>query len=153
MLFPVFWFDMNMRISKNSALLLKIIKNLEMYCHILGASIIMISALLFLWRPLKRAWYKRYSHHMEINTVADEDDDNCVDSKNECNDVKSKQALYSLPPAFPSLLYIASSRRSLPVIISHLDEDDEALRSCLEDSRRQNIDTEFENMAEISENS
>lgn len=153
MLFPVFWFDMNMRISKNSASLLKIIRNLEMYCHIFGALIIIISALLFLWRPLKRTWYKRYSHHMEINTMADDDGDNDGDSKTTCCDNKTKEALYTLPPAFPSLLYIASSRRSLPVIISHLDEDEEALNACLEDIRRLNIDQEFENMTEISENS
>ncbi|XP_065358600.1 protein peste-like isoform X2 [Calliphora vicina] len=152
MLFPAFWFDMHMRISKNSIILLKIINNLEMYCHIFGTSIMTISLLIFLWQPLKRAWNKRYTHHMEINTMADDDDYDNEDDENKYKNVKVREALYSLPQNFPSLLYISHPRRSLPVIISHLDED-EALSSCLEDSRREDFEKDFENMSRNKGNS
>lgn len=145
MLFPAFWFDMNMRISKSSAKLLNIIRNLEMYCHIFGGSIITLTLILCLWQPLKRIWNKRY--HMEINTMVDDEDGNDnQDNDNKCSDVKAKEALYSLPPNFPSLLYISHPRRSLPVVISHLNED-EVLSSCLEDDRRQNMEQELESIS------
>lgn len=150
MLFPVLWFDMNMRISKSSAVLLKIIKNLEMYCHIFGAVLIILTLLLLLWQPLKRAWNKRYTHHMEINTINDDDANDNDDNSYKLNDVK--EVVYCLPQDFSSLLYISHPRRSLPVIISHLDEN-EALSSCLEDCLRQDLEKELENMAHIKRNS
>ncbi|XP_046808242.1 protein croquemort-like [Lucilia cuprina] len=146
MLFPVFWFDMHMRISKKSALLLRIMNNLQLYCHIVGASIIFISLLFFVWQPLKRMWNKRYTHHMQINTMADDDDDD-VNSSKKAKDFKIRDSLYSLPPNFPSLLYISHPRRSLPVIISQLDES-EMLSSCLEDNQRDEFEQELETMVD-----
>ncbi|XP_037821125.1 protein croquemort-like [Lucilia sericata] len=143
MLFPIFWFDMHMRISKKSALLLRIMNNLQLYCHIFGASIIFISLLFFIWQPLKRMWNKRYTHHMQINTLADDDEDYSSKQK----DFKTRDSLYSLPPNFPTLLYISHPRRSLPVIISQLDES-EALNSCLDDNQREEFEQELETMVD-----
>lgn len=84
---------------------------------------------------------------MEINTIADEDDVESDDKENKYRHMKAKEALYGLTQNFPSLFNIAHPRRSLPVIISHLDED-EALSSCLEDSRNQDMETELENLAQ-----
>ncbi|XP_037826801.1 protein croquemort-like [Lucilia sericata] len=134
MLFPVFWLDMLYMRTKNSIQLLQIVYKLEKYCHIFGASIIALSLLIFIWRA-----FKYYFHHMEINSIANDDDDYVIADSND----KEKVALYSLPTNFNSLLYISYPRRSLQIIFAHLDKD-EALSSFLEENQRYDFEKELQ---------
>lgn len=138
LLFPVTWFDMHAKVSKDTINVLKLINNMSMYCHIVGSIIILIASILLLWQPCKRQWNKRYAQHMEINTMADDESDG-EDLEN-AKDIGNKENLFGIPTNFPSLMYITHPRRSLPIIINPLDGDDEALNSCLEDDCRQQFE-------------
>uniref|UniRef100_A0A1I8MRM7 CD36 family protein n=1 Tax=Musca domestica TaxID=7370 RepID=A0A1I8MRM7_MUSDO len=134
--FPVAWFDMTMEVSDFGAMTLRLLTNFPLYCDILGIILILLGIIVALWKPCRDHWNKRYLQHMEINTLPSEEDEKLPSSDLESKDISSNKDLFGLRSNFSSLMYITHPRRSLPIVISHLEGDDEAWRSCLDEEQR-----------------
>uniref|UniRef100_A0A1I8QA97 Uncharacterized protein n=1 Tax=Stomoxys calcitrans TaxID=35570 RepID=A0A1I8QA97_STOCA len=150
MAFPVVWFDMYAGISKDSARILSMVQNAPFYANIMGLCLMLLGIVIACWQPCRDMWNRRSVQHMEINRLNHEDDyDEEMDhvdvnlksgtiGKQVGRKILSRENLFGLRSNFPSLVYITTHpRRSLPIIISHLDGDEEAWKSCLEDEMRQ----------------
>ncbi|XP_061399050.1 protein peste-like [Musca vetustissima] len=134
--FPVVWFDMTMEISDYGASLLRHVKNFPMYCDIMGIVLVILGLIVALWQPCRDHWNKRYVRHMEINALPSDEDAKVIPGDLDAKDISSTKDLFGLRSNFSSLMYITHPRRSLPIVISHLDGDDEAWRSCLSEEQR-----------------
>ncbi|XP_073827386.1 protein peste-like [Musca autumnalis] len=139
--FPVVWFDMQMEISDFGAMVLRQINNFPLYGNILGIILIAVGFIVALWRPCREHWNKRYMQHMEINTLPNDADEKTNPVDLESKDISSTKDLFGLRSNLSSLMYITHPRRSLPIVISPLDDDDEAWRSCLDNEQRASSET------------